>query len=203
MKVTSKYRVPVFLLAATLVLAPRVSLGLLIDFESFSSGDNPSGGGVTFTNATVITAGLTLNEIELPPHSGVNVAFDDGGPMIITFSTPFDKVSGFFTYTTQLTLMAFDGMDATGSQVGSSVMSAFAENFTSSGNSPNEMLMVAGSGIRSLEILGDPGGTSFVLDDLTAINQAAVPEPATVVLLGSGLAGLFGNRLRKSRKPSV
>lgn len=191
------------LFAAGLLLAPRASHAVLIDFEAFSDGDTPSGPGVTFTNATVITAGISLNEIEFPPHSGVNVAFDSGSPMILSFSSPFAKVSGFFTYTTPITLLAFDGANGTGSQIGSAT-SAFSENFVSSGNPPNEMLMIAAPGIRSLTIAAaaDGRGDSFVLDDFTG-TSAVIPEPATLVLLGSGLAGLWGSRLRRSRKPPV
>src|SRR5580700_6502590 len=44
--------------------------------------------GLTFTNTTVISAGISLNEFEFPPHSGSNVAFDDGGPITIAFTNP-------------------------------------------------------------------------------------------------------------------
>src|SRR5580698_1855718 len=53
--------------------------------------------GLTFTNTTVITAGISLNEFEFPPRSGSNVAFDDGGPITIAFASPTSSFSGYFT----------------------------------------------------------------------------------------------------------
>ena len=32
--------------------------------------------GITFTNAIILTAGISLNEFEFPPHSGMNVVSD-------------------------------------------------------------------------------------------------------------------------------
>jgi hypothetical protein len=37
--------------------------------------------GVTFTNAIILTAGISVNEFEFPPHSGVNIVSDNGGPI--------------------------------------------------------------------------------------------------------------------------
>jgi hypothetical protein len=39
--------------------------------------------GAIFSNAIILTAGITLNELEFPPHSPSNVASDNGGPMSI------------------------------------------------------------------------------------------------------------------------
>ena len=50
--------------------------------------------------------------------------------------------------------------------------------------------------IRSIKITGDPGGSSFVLDDF---NGAPIPEPASLLLLGSGLGGAWLARRRKRR----
>lgn len=79
---------------------------ITIDFETLPDGsailDSTSitaqFPGLTFTNTTVISTGITLNEFELPPHSGQNVAFDDGGPISISFAQPTLSFSGYFTY---------------------------------------------------------------------------------------------------------
>jgi hypothetical protein len=141
---------------------------------------------LTFTNATVITAGISLNEFEFPPHSGTNVAFDDGGPISVAFASPVLSFGGFFTYLEPITLTAFD---VTGTKV-ASALSAFSTNdalYGDPGSSPNEFLSVAFSGgVADVTIMGDIGGSSFTMDDLTY--NSAVPEPCSAVLLLSGLA---------------
>jgi hypothetical protein len=159
----------------------------LLDFEGFpdSTQITTQYPGFTFSQATVLTAGISLNEFEFPPHSGSNVVFDDGGPMVIQFATPFASVGGYFTYLEPLTLTAFD---ASNNEIGS-VTSLFLNNLALSGDpgsSPNEFLSLnIPTGISSLIIAGDPAGSSFVLDDFTA-----TPEPTSMVLLLTVFAGV-------------
>src|SRR5579872_7436665 len=81
-----------------------------IDFEGFPDSTTLAAQypGLTFSNAIILTAGISLNEFEFPPHSGVNVASDNNGPIKISFATPVSSVSGFFTYLEPLSLTAFD-----------------------------------------------------------------------------------------------
>src|SRR5207253_2029867 len=160
--------------------------------------------GLTFSNATVATAGITLNEFEFPPRSGVNVAFDDGGAVTIVFGGLQTTVGGFFNYAAGLTFTAFDGLN---SVVGTD-NSAFSSNLALSGDpgsSPNEFLGVTfAGGVKKVTIQGDPAGTSFTLDDLTfATRITAVPGPPAVILLGLSVASLIGwRRIREFRNKS-
>ena len=169
---------------------------VVLDFEGFSDSTSLTTQypGLIFSNATVITAGITLNEFEFPPHSGVNVVFDDGGPMSILFDSPVLSFGGYFTYLEPLTLAAFD---ATSTQVGSAV-SSYSSNLAISGDtgsSSNEFLAVNfASGISSITISSDPLGGSFVMDDATYTSTA--PEPSSIFLLLSGTAGLLAFRKR-------
>src|SRR5687767_4543543 len=83
---------------------------ITIDFEALA--DLSSVGtfypGVTFSNATVLETGISLNESEYPPQSGTHVVFDDGDAVRIDFASSIFGVSGFFTYSTPITLTAFD-----------------------------------------------------------------------------------------------
>lgn len=165
-----------------------------IDFENQVDGTSITTqyAGVTFTNATVVTAGISLNELDFPPHSGTNAVIDDGGPIIGSFSGSTSDFGGYFTYASPVTLYAYD---ASNSLLGS-VTSAYSANYTSSGmGAPNEYLSLSFANIASFMIEGDPGGTSFILDDFTFTpNATAAPEPSGifVVVLFGGVAICLG-----------
>jgi hypothetical protein len=148
--------------------------------------------GLTFSNAIILTAGIGLNEFELPPHSGSNVAFDNNGPIVIAFSASVTSFSGYFTYVEPLALAA---LDASSNQVASAV-SAFSSNdalFGDPGSSPNEFIQVTfARGFSSITIIGDPAGSSFAMDDIAY--TPAVPEPHLVFLTFIGLAAIAAFR---------
>jgi len=179
----------------------KESPAVTIDFETLSDSDvvttQFAGLGIIFENATALTAGISLNEYEFPPHSGDNVVFDDGGPMTLTFGIPMLDFEGYFTYLTPLTLSFYDPLD---NLVGT-VVSDFSTNMVLSGDtgsSPNELITFAWApGFSSLVIEADPFGASFTMDDLSA---TPVPEPGTLLLLGSGLLGMMGYGLRWLRR---
>ena len=175
-------RSAVLLLLAVAALLPVPLAADILTFEGFSDSTSLTSQypGLTFQSATVITAGISLNEFEFPPHSGINVVFDDGGPISILFASPIIGFSGYFTYGLPLTLNAFDS----GSNQVGQALSLFSSNLALSGDtgsSPNEFLSLSfAAGISSVTITGDPAGGSFVLDDATF---TPVPEPNSLVLL--------------------
>jgi hypothetical protein len=165
------------------------SYAALIDFEGVPDSTpittQYNAEGVTFSNATILTSGLSLNELEFPPFSGLNVIGDDGGPLLGEFATPVSFISGRFTYASPIT---FVGFDLLGNQVVSTT-SQFNENFFSTGNPTNEVISLSfATGIKSFRITGDPLlGGSFALDNLSftaIVGPASVPEP------GSAIAGV-------------
>ena len=191
------------LLLVVLASTPMLHAGtVVIDFETFpdstsivdSTPITTQFPGLTFSNTTVLTAGISLNEFEFPPHSGSNVAFDDGGPITIAFVGPILNFGGFFTYSEPMTLAAFDSSSA---EVASAT-SAFSSNLALSGDvgsSPNEFLSISfPNGISSVTITGDPAGGSFTMDDATY--TSAVPEASSIFLLLTGTAGLLAFRKR-------
>lgn len=194
------HRISILALLSFTVVAARAD----INFETFPDGTTIPDStsittqfpGLTFTNTTVISAGISLNEFEFPPHSGTNVAFDDGGPISIAFASPISTFSGYFTYVEPLTLAAFD---ATNDQVATAT-SLFSSNdalFGDPGSSPNEFLQVSFvTGISNVTITGDPGGSSFVVDDISY--TAVAPEPSYLALIFVGITTIVVIRRKKT-----
>jgi len=204
---TRKYsRITVFaasLSFALVAIGPPVHAGT-IDFEGLSDsttiGGTYSGLGVVFSNAVALSAGISLDEAEFPPRSGISVATDLTGAITLTFSTPVTSFLGYFTYASALSLVG----TLSGSTV-STANSAFSSNFVSSGHAPNELLqLTSAGGIGQITITGDPHGGSFVVDDITfsTVTNAGTPEPATWALIGAGLLSVAIRRSRVSRPVS-
>ena len=171
----------------------------VIDFESLADQalvtNQYSSLGVTFSNAIVLAAGQSLNEFDFPPHSGSNVVGDLGGPITLTFSSAVFDFSGYFTYTTELSLA---GRNTMGTVV-SSTQSSGSQNFTSSGGTPNEFIDLSDSrGFLSVTIQGNSGGGSFTMDDISFSTSPvpSVPEPASLLLVGCGLGFVTILRIR-------
>ena len=73
-----------------LILALTLLRGDFLTFERLADGAHVTTQfpDLVFTNATIATAGISLNEFEFPPHSGTGVVIDDGGPISIQFLAP-------------------------------------------------------------------------------------------------------------------
>jgi hypothetical protein len=168
----------------------------VLDFESFSDStpltNQYSSLGLTFSNATVISAGISLNEFDFPPYSGTNVAFDEGGPINLSLEFPATFVGAYFTYLQPLTIDAFNS----GGQLVASAISIYSANDVSSGNPPNEFLSVSASDIADVTFTASPIGGSFTMDDLSL----TIPEPSPLLLVGTGITALTMLRLRLKRK---
>jgi Putative Ig domain len=161
--------------------------------------------GARFQNATVMTAGVTLNEVNFPPHSGANAVFDDGGFLTILFDLPQRLFSGYFTYLVPLTIAAYDA----GTNAVTSAVSRFASNVASGDEnlppSSNEFIEVLFSGgFSRLTIAGDGGGGSFVGDDFQWLpRDVAAPGTENLLLLGLGLIMLAAQLRVNTRQLSV
>lgn len=189
-----------FLAALLGLTVAGVAHATTIDFEGFPDSTilTTQYPGLTFSNAIILTSGISLNEFEFPPHSGVNIASDNNGPITIDFSAPITDFSGYFTYLEPLTL---NGLDSSDSEVASAA-SAFNSNdalFGDPGSNPNEFIDLSYvSGMSSVTITGDPLGGSFTMDDISY--TSAVPEPDFLSLLIAGMAALFA-AYRRKRQP--
>lgn len=150
--------------------------------------------GLQFTNATVLRAGIGLNEFAFPPFSGDGVVFDDGGAIGITFDAPVQAVTGRFTYGGTLTILAYDSADQLIAAATSQWNSNVADGTGDIGSMTNELLgLTSAGGLISRIVIGTTlGSGSLVLDDLAVTTAAVdVPEPGTLLLVALGLPALL------------
>ena len=154
----------------------------LYDFEGFADNTNLVNqiAGITFSNATVFTAGLSLNEISFPPSSGVNVIASDIDSISLAFDNPVFSVQANFTFADQILLEAFDI---------NNVLLGSAQSLASNVLGSWENIAISRSGISLLKITG---ASQFTVDDLSI---TAAPEPSALLLIGAG--GLLAARLKK------
>ena len=192
----------VLVLLGLMISSPAYAI--TIDFETLTDSEavTTQFSGLTFSNTTVLTAGSSLNELEFPPSSGVNVVSGEGvGPIQIDFASAVLSVSGRFTYAIPLTLTAFDSSLLNPVATSNSLFDSNQALSGDLGSSANELLTLNYAGGISRVLITDttPGGGFFfsTLDDLTYTAAASVPEPSTLLLLGSGLVGLIAWRRKR------
>jgi hypothetical protein len=202
-----KTRFTILLLAAFLANTPALLADVITDFESFADLEDITTQipGVTFSNALILMSGGFLNDVDFPPHSGLNVVTDSPGSlMTLVFDQAMFSVGAFFTYNSPLTMSGYDAAD----NFLGSVTSLFSANCTGcSDPSPNELMQLAGIGDITKVVITTGGLFSFTMDDLTAIsaipddqNPDPIPEPGSLILLGTGLSALVARRRKQAMR---
>jgi hypothetical protein len=178
---------------ATFVLfaACGIAGATTVDFEQYSNGTQITTQyqpvGATFENALQLTV-PNYNYIGYPPHSGQGVVtnYPDANLSII-FSLDQSVVTGWYSSGYVLEISAYNS---------SNVLVASQTDPSNLGSSSE--FIISGTDISTLVITTSNGSAGFLaLDDVTFASPAAVPEPGTIALLGTGLLGLAGAARRK------
>jgi hypothetical protein len=169
-----------------------------VDFEGFADGDALTSEipGLIFSDATVLTAGVSLNETDFPPHSGSNVIATFGGFLTVSFDSPVNLVSGFISYA-----------DAAGVNLSlydiNNILLAdalFASPLSQDGIVSNLFISLGSSNVRSMVLSLNSAipDSPFTFDDFSYLS---IPEPATILLISLGVLGINYSTI-KTRKPS-
>lgn len=180
----------------------------LIDFEALVDGDQVGETeGVSFADFVAASAGITLNEFEVPPRSGLNVAMNGAPDASIHFSAGMKYVSGFLTYAAPIDIFAYGANGLLLSRT-----TKFASNLALSGeagSAPNERFEFHSNEAIVYLTFASSSPATFALDDLLFSEDGVpipnpVPEPGswTVILLGLGLLVCRGMRVRLQRLPT-
>lgn len=189
-------------IAAALLLAPASTEAAVtvIDFEGLTDSSPLTNEipGLVFTNATILTDGISLNP-SYPPLSGSKVVYNfPGDPLSVDFSTPMSDVGGYFTYYGGGITLSFFGA---GNVLLGTVPSTYSNNSVGSGNLPNEYIQYSSLvGIMRMEASAFAGPNAFTMDNLTFTAASAVPEPASamvnLILGGTGIGLTLRRRKR-------
>ncbi|PIL38970.1 hypothetical protein CR103_14910 [Massilia psychrophila] len=191
------------LLAAGIVCSATAGT-IVYDFDTFDD-DTPLAtgyAGLTFTNAAVWKAGLSLNETAFSPHSADGVVLNIGGPITVVFLTPVFGVGGYFTYDSGLAIAIYDGRGALLGELSGAYANNLIDGSGDASSSPNEFLQFADvNGLIARITITSSGGSTVVLDDLTVDDGAtSISEPSSIALMAGVIAAGLRRRgwLRRS-----
>jgi len=170
---------------------------ITLDFDTATTGLNIVGSPLTTSAGTITASASGSSSILLSTGGGFS-----GNGLRHNEDSDGDYAQLAFDFDVSSVTFLFAGFQS-GAFLGEvldssfSVLDSFADSDTNA-DLPGGPVTLLGSGIRYFRFSDSPFGGSFSGVDDVEIVTAAIPEPATLALMGLGLAGIGFSRKKKA-----
>ena len=191
----------IFVGAAVMLTAASAQAALItVDFDSLAAGTvNPVFADFAFTNTFVVSTGFEASAPNSIVSASTGVAFDQANAVGVIFNGTASAAS-IVGLNVGFNGLRLDAFDAGNNLVAFATAVGLSVGGTLPPNPPGETftLSVVAPNIKRLAIyqITQQFDDTIVLDNFSA--NVPVPEPATMALVGLGLAGVVARRRRRS-----
>jgi len=145
--------------------------------------------GSAITNGTITNTGASTNSFTITETVALTISGPGTTPTLNVSFVPTTTISNLPAGATA-SFGPITGSNASGTIAGAPLSAFFGPSPVTFSASTSTNFTVTGGGVNNSEMLATTvGGTVTVVYDYTAV-PATVPEPASMALLGMGLAGL-------------